>query len=250
MQKIFTLNLNYYVGKHGPWEKRKEVIVRVVRDIDPDVILFQAVAKHPDLFDGKDQAQQLREQLSGFQSHYFQEAQTLPDGTHQGNAVIAKERISGRSHLALTLEPGRDDTHHRIVTRTTFKGAGGDVDIYNAHFSWVAEQALVNVRETVAFMKNGNRRALLGGDLNTTGGSAAFQPFVQEGYVDAWEKLFGNKEGNTFESDRPSIRIDYFWLAPALMQGLKKVSVISPPSVGNVRLSDHLGLFLELSAPL
>lgn len=249
MLKIVTLNLNYYVEKHGPWEVRKKLVLQVLRERDPDIILLQAVAKHPDAFGGKDQALQLSEELA-FNAHYFQEAHIQADGLVQGSAVIAKHPMMDKSFLRLTLIPGLDDTNHRVVLKTTFQGNNGTLDVYNAHFSWVSEQAQKNVAETTAFMGTENAMALLGGDLNTTRESEVFLPFTRRGLIDAWQNLHGDREGNTFESDDPSIRIDYFWLSPPLVPLLNAVSVIAPPSGSGAGLSDHFGLLMELNTSL
>jgi endonuclease/exonuclease/phosphatase family metal-dependent hydrolase len=245
MLKIITQNLNYYVTKHGPWEVRKKLILEVLNEVNPDVVVLQAVARHPDLYKGKDQAFQLCEALNGFQSHFFEEAQTAADQLTQGSAVISKLPIQEKSSIRLSLKPGLDDTNKRVLLRTTFESRNGKIDVYNAHFSWVGEQAATNMEEAVHLMKKGSTNAVLAGDLNTPPGTA-FQPFLEAGYTDAWQKLHGAEGGYTFESDHPSIRIDYFWLSPSFADRVSGVSVLYPPAGSDARLSDHHGLLLEL----
>lgn len=245
MLKVVTQNLNYYVTKHGPWEVRKKLILEILNEVDPDVVVLQAVARHPDLYEGKDQALQLCEGLNGFQSHYFKEAQTTADKVTQGSAVISKLPMEEKSFVMLSLKPGLDDTNKRVLVRTSFQKRNGKFDVYNAHFSWVGEQAATNMEEAVQLMKKGSTNAVLAGDLNTPPGTA-FQPFLKAGYVDAWQKLHGAEGGYTFESDNPSIRIDYFWLSSSLADSVNGVSVLYPPKGSGARLSDHHGLLLEL----
>lgn len=246
MLRIATLNLNYYFEKHGTWELRKQLIVEQLQNKAPHIIVFQAVAKHVDRYGGKDQAFQLCEELKGFQSHYFQEAQTAADGTQQGNAVIAVFPMIEKSFQKLTLTSGLDDTSQRIVMRTTFKSKEGRFDLYNAHFSWVEEQATVNVEETLQFMDKGNPMAVLAGDLNTQSDSIAFLPFQKRKFTDAWYIYRKNEQGYTFESDNPAMRIDYFWISPTLSGKLNNVEILAPSSDSPARLSDHHGLLLEL----
>ena len=246
MLRIATLNLNYYIEKHGLWDLRKNLIVEQLRNKTPHIIALQAVARHPDRYEGKDQALQLYEELSGFQSHYFQEAQTSADGTQQGNAVIAALPMIEKTFQKLTLKRGLDDTSHRIITRTSFKVKEGTFDLYNAHFSWVEEQSAVNVEEAVQLMEKGNSMAVLAGDLNTAANSISFLPFQKKKFTDAWYIFQKDQPGYTFESDNPSIRIDYFWLSPALRDKLVNIEILAPPPNNSVRLSDHHGLLLEL----
>jgi endonuclease/exonuclease/phosphatase family metal-dependent hydrolase len=246
MLRIATLNLNYYIEKHGPWELRKKLIAEKLRSINPHIIALQAVARHPDRYEGKDQALQLYEALSGYQSHYFQEAQTSADGTQQGNAVIAALPIIEKNYLKLTLKSGLDDTNHRIITRTSFKTKDSTFDLYNAHFSWVEEQSTANVAEAVKFMEKGNSMAVLAGDLNTTEDSTSFAPFHKNKFTDAWYIARKDEPGYTFESDNPSVRIDYFWLSSVISGKLKNVEILASHPDSIVRFSDHHGLLLEL----
>ena len=246
MLRIATLNLNYYIEKHGPWELRKKLIVEQLRNINPHIIALQAVARHPDQYEGKDQALQLYEALTGYQSHYFQEAQTAADGTQQGNAVIAALPIIEKNYLKLTMKSGLDDTNHRIITRTSFKSKDETFDLYNAHFSWVEEQSTLNADEAVKFIEKGHSMAVLAGDLNTTAESTSFLPFHKKKFTDAWYIAHKDEPGYTFESNNPSIRIDYFWLSPAIQGKLKSIGILAPPPDSPARLSDHQGLVLEL----
>lgn len=246
MLRIATLNLNYYNAKHGSWEQRKKAIVNLLRNKKPHIIALQAVARHADQYEGKDQALQLYEALNGFQSHYFEKAQTAADGTQQGNAVIASLPMADKNYLKLTLKNGLGDTNHRIITRTSFKSKDHTFDLYNAHFSWVEEQSTMNVEEAVQFMEKGNSNAILAGDLNTTADSISFLPFRKKKFSDAWHISHKNKPGYTFESDNPSIRIDYFWLSSAWSGVIKNIEILAPMPDSPARFSDHHGLLLEL----
>ena len=246
IMQIVTLNLNYYGEKHGPWNVRKKLITDVLRSLEPDVILLQAVARREGEYAGHDQARQLCDELPGFNSHYFKEAQTTDEGEAQGSAVIARLPLLDQSFITLTHSAGHDDPNRRVLLRASFDTPYGRTDIYNGHFSWVHEQAVSNIRKAAAFIRQGNERAIIGGDLNTTPDSDAFMPFLQSGFADAWKKLHGEKDGFTFESDNPTLRIDYFWISQSLVSRLKDVGVVCPPPDSNVRLSDHHGLVISL----
>lgn len=250
MLTAITLNLNYYVDKHGTWDVRKKLICRALDAEKPDIVALQAVAKHPHRYDGKDQALQLCEELHGFRFHFFKEAQRTPEGLIQGSAIISRVPMVEASHIALDLKKGLDDTNHRILVRTTFDTQQGKLDFYSAHFSWVEEQSTQNVAQAIHSMKDGNRDVMFAGDLNTPPESPAFELFRQAGFVDAWQRLKGENDGFTFESDKPSVRIDYFWVSQSLSTGLQTISIIFPPADSAARLSDHLGLMVKLDKKL
>ncbi|HYF71127.1 MAG TPA: endonuclease/exonuclease/phosphatase family protein [Ohtaekwangia sp.] len=246
MLRIITLNLNYYVEKHGAWEMRKELILTELEKSDPDIIAFQAVARHPILYGGKDQALQIAASLKGYTFHTFHEAQSQPDGLQQGNAVISKLPVSEINSLSLSLFPDLSDDNNRIVQQITFDRSGKLLNFYNAHFSWVKAQAIQNAEQATQLIANQQPElAILAGDLNTPPDSNVFESFNKAGFVDAWQMLHGNKAGHTFESDNPSSRIDYFWVSSSLTRLVRKVEVISSPP-GDARLSDHLGVMIEL----
>ena len=166
MLRIITLNLSYLADKHGPWEKRKDAILNMLRDRNPHIIALQAVAQHPGRYGGKDQAYQLCEGLHDFQSHYFEKAQTM-DGANHGIAVIAKFPILEKSHIKLQRLPNVDDGNERVMLKTVFSRPGGKFALYNAHFSWVHEQAETNIREAFEFMhRDGPTAAIIAGDMN------------------------------------------------------------------------------------
>lgn len=245
MLRIITLNLNYYVEKHGPWENRKKLIINLLREKNPHIVAFQAVGKKSS---GVDQALEICKALEGFQSHFFSPSQEV-DGVSQGMAVISKFPMQDKVVFPLSLLEGKDDNNKRILMKVTFERPDGKFDFYNGHFSWVEEQSALNVNEALSIMKTGNNHQLLAGDLNTPHDSSSFQPWIDAGLRDAWKHVNPKNEGFTFESDKPFTRIDYFWLSPPLLKELNKVEILSA-SDGNTRLSDHLGLLLELNIKL
>jgi exonuclease III len=83
------------------------------------------------------------------------------------------------------------------------------------------------------------------GDLNADPKKDLLQPFKQAGFTDVWEKLKGDREGFTFESNEPFARIDYAWVDAGLVRVLQDIQVIKEEKDG-VRMSDHFGLLLQL----
>lgn len=246
MLKIVTLNLNYFVEKHGLWPIRKKLIIQQLEETDPDVVFFQAVARHPDLYGGQDQARQISSGLSKYKYHTFDLAQSQPDGTHQGNAIISKFALSKTTCMKLNLLPDLSDTNKRLVQHAAITTAGKTFNLYNAHFSWVEVQAMQNAEQATQFITEQSPGfTILAGDLNTAPDSKVFEIFKTAGLTDAWQIIHADKAGYTFESDNPSSRIDYFWISTSLSNQLRNVQVIAT-SPDEVRLSDHLGLMIEL----
>jgi endonuclease/exonuclease/phosphatase family metal-dependent hydrolase len=247
--RILTLNLNYYVDKHGAWQDRKALLVAAINEARPDVIALQAVAWEPTSEGGQNQVSQLAAMLPGYPHKHFQAAFRQDDAREGGNALLSKLPLQATDYLELKLLPGLEDTSRRIVQYCRLSLPAGDVNLYNAHFSWVQEQAQENVLEALNYTKTHPGPSVLVGDLNTPPESDVFKPMREEGWVDAWGKLRPREEGFTFESNRPFTRIDYAWISAGLEANIGDVQIIRREQEGKVRLSDHLGLLVELNFP-
>jgi len=247
--RILTLNLNYYVDKHGNWQDRQKVIAAAITEAQPDVVALQAVAREPTQHGGQSQVAQLAALLPLYPHLHFQAAFRHNDGREGGNALLSKLPLQGTDHLKLKLLPGLEDTSHRVVQYCRLSLPAGDVNLYNAHFSWVAEQAEENLREALNYTKTHPGPSVLVGDLNTPPQSEVFKPLRAEGWVDAWGKLRAGEDGFTFESNRLFTRIDYAWISAGSEAGIGGVKLIQKEQSGTVRLSDHLGLLVELNFP-
>jgi endonuclease/exonuclease/phosphatase family metal-dependent hydrolase len=248
MLSILTLNINYQVDKHGPWEIRKTLIEEVIARSNPDIIALQAVARPPRSEEEPDQALQLMALMPDYRYVFFQPAEESLDGSAKGSAVMSRLPMSKRDSLALSLRPGLQDTDQRRVLHACFELPVGTFHLFNAHFSWVGEQASDNLDEALPYIETGDEPALLVGDFNIPAGEPLLARLRQAGWTDAWTALHPGEEGLTFEAGSLSIRIDYAWLNPALAPHLDSIEIIANEALdGHARLSDHLGLLVRLA---
>lgn len=248
MLKILTLNIQYYEEKHGSWPSRKEVIAELIRENEPEIVVLQAVAKDPEREDGKDQALQLCELLPDYKYVYFQSADPDSGAKEKGSAFISSIPFADTQYMKLSFAHTEDNTR-RVLLGARFELSSGDLYLFNGHFSWVYDQAKFNFKEAFPYINDVNGYALLTGDLNIKPGSDLFLPLKEAGWMDAWKEIHPDKPGYTYESDFPSIRIDYAWINPALKNAVKDVKVVQKER-GNIRLSDHLALMVTLDLGL
>jgi endonuclease/exonuclease/phosphatase family metal-dependent hydrolase len=247
MIKIMTLNLNYYVDKHGPWPARKQLIKDAISQANPDIIAFQAVAKDPGQENGTDQVRQLSQLLSDYSHHVFQAATTYDNGREEGMAILSRFKISDFTFTRLSLREGTDDQSKRILLRAKFELPSGPFYLFNGHFSWVYEQAQDNINEALPVINDVNGPALLVGDFNTTPDVDLLDNLRKNGWEDVWNKLHPGEDGFTYESINPSIRIDYAWANAQLKDKVTAIDIVQKEQNREVRLSDHLGLVTTLS---
>jgi endonuclease/exonuclease/phosphatase (EEP) superfamily protein YafD len=124
----------------------------------------------------------------------------------------------------------------------------GPFHLFNAHFSWVPEQARLNLDEALPYMRSFRGPAALVGDLNTPPDSDVLQPLREAGWLDVWSELRPTEAGPTFEADNPSLRIDYVWVNSELRPQVEAIEIVTGNrDESGVRLSDHLGLLATFS---
>jgi endonuclease/exonuclease/phosphatase family metal-dependent hydrolase len=247
MLKIVTLNMNYDISKHGPWEQRRLLIRDAILMSDADVVALQAVRRDPGSADRVDQATQLARLLAGYEFVVFRPAAGRDNGIADGSAIVSRVEIGETDYLQLSLRPGLEDANPRVLLHARFDLPGGPFHLFDVHFSWVPEQASDNVNEAIPFVNSNLGPGLLVGDMNTTRESGLLDHLESGGWTDLWEKLRPGEDGFTFESNDPAIRIDYAWANADLAPNVQRIDIVGEAQdTGSVRMSDHLGLAVTL----
>jgi len=248
MLKVMTLNINIYGSKHGLWDNRQEIIHEIIVEARPEIIAFQAVRQDSTVAGGVDQAGQLAQRLQPAYPHVlFQPAMKHPDGSMDGLALLSTVPIAETQTLPLTLQAGLDDTNRRVLLRARFDLPDGPFYLFNAHFSWVPSQNAANVAEALPYITGCPGPAMLVGDLNAAPDTVGMERFREAGWTDAWAALHGEAGGYTFESNQPTLRIDYAWLNSELTSRLQDIELVANrPDSSGARASDHFGLLITL----
>ena len=245
-----TLNLNYYSNNHGDWQYRKHLIADVISANKPDLIAFQAVARNPEIDGGIDQAFQIAHLVDDYPHRAFHPAEVFPAEGVQGSAILSRYPFIEIGQLKLSLLPDLEDRNHRIVLHACVDHGDGAIDLFNTHFSWVTDQVRRNVAEALPFFNAARNPALVVGDFNMTPDSPDLQQIHATGWIDVWKRFHPNEPGFTFESNAPSMRIDYALANSSLAPYLQTIELLrGGPNSRNARLSDHLGLLITLTTP-
>lgn len=233
--KILTLNINFYGEKHGPWSERRKLIADAIIKTEPDVVALQAVGQEASPDGGKNQAAQLAELLPAYAA-YFE-----PINEQQGMAILSRSPVTGINKLVLTRLPDQEDTFDRNLLHARVDSPLGPFDLFNAHFSWVDEQAVANVNETLPFINSFSGHKIMVGDFNQTPDKPSIGQLLRNGWTDAYAVTNPHGDAVTFEADRPTIRIDHIFVSSSLADHVESVEVVEN-SNGKVRMSDHHGL--------
>lgn len=243
MFKLMTLNVNHYGDSHGPWQLRKVLIAEVMAVLDADVIALQAVAAHPTIENGVDQATQLTAMLPQYRHVVFCPTSSDGDGLAYGSAMLSRFPVTDTRIHRLSLVANPEDQSERALLIARVEIDGQALYVANGHFSWVTEANDRNAQETLSHLGNLPGPVVFCGDLNALAGSSGMRRFASDGWCDAWTSLHPDLPGYSFEADRPSQRIDYVWVKGSWKERLHAIELVgAPANEAGTRLSDHLGL--------
>lgn len=245
MLTVMTQNLNFYGDKHGPWSQRRDLLCNAIQESEPDVIALQAVCSEPDIEGGRDQATQISRCMPQYPYVFFYPSRVTDTGREEGCAILSRVALHEPNVRELSLRRGLEDDSPRVIQHARFDLEKGSLNVFNAYFSWVEEQAGDNIKECIAFLARADGPTLLVGDFNMPADSPLLEKLAQAGFVDLWEQANPGEKGYTFESDLPEKRIDYAWANEALARRLGTVETVRRED-GSVRVSDHLGLKIDL----
>jgi endonuclease/exonuclease/phosphatase family metal-dependent hydrolase len=249
MLQVMTLNINGHGTRHGPWQVRREIIVDLIREADPEVVALQAVERDPAPDGGLDQAAEIARLLPEYRYHAFEPAASGAGGKVEGQAFLARVPPLETGSCRLSGKEGEEDPTRRMVFHALFPFPGGPLRIASGHFSWIDAQNRRNLKEAAAFLAGFGEEALLLGDFNAPPGSAGLRELVRSGWTDLWALLSPGRSGFTFESNRPEKRIDYVWARGGLEERARSLTVVEGQERGGARASDHLGLLVSLDGP-
>jgi endonuclease/exonuclease/phosphatase family metal-dependent hydrolase len=248
MLRILTFNINGPGTKYGDWPRRRPRIVQVIEQARPGICALQAACLPQ--ADGVDQIQELAPLLPGYPHVAVASADPRAEGLRLASAFVSRVPIAEVRWWQLDRRPALEDRFDRVVLDGRFRIGEVDLHVLNAHFSWVEEQAVDNVRQTLDCARALRGPWILVGDLNMAEDSTALCQLRDAGWIDAWRHLRPAERGDTFEAHRPTKRIDYAWVPEDLAGSLHSIDIVADiVGEGGVRPSDHLGLVVELAVP-
>jgi endonuclease/exonuclease/phosphatase family metal-dependent hydrolase len=210
---------------------------------------LQAVARDPSVDGGLNQAMQLARNLTGYEVVYHRAAQH-EDGREDGLAFLSRRPALAIHAFHLSRRDGGEDPQQRVLLHGSFEVPGGELQVFNGHFSWVKEQANDNIAEALPHLLAAPQGpVVLVGDFNQTPDSQPLARLREAGLVDAWSTLHPDAPGFSFhEHGALSRRIDYVLLDLAAAQRLRAAWLMLDEP-GMRRASDHAALLVDFDDP-
>jgi endonuclease/exonuclease/phosphatase family metal-dependent hydrolase len=265
MTAIRALDLNIW-NYTEPWPARRDLIVDMILDLEPDVVALQEVRYRDWSLDPRHQGDQILAGLPGFDSVWEPAHRWLPGQGHnvgdiewEGLAILSPHPIVDRALVRLSRSDSDPrDTFQRLVLGALVRTPAGPFWLFNTHFP-LSRQARERVAVEVACFCWGTAGDLpfaLVGDLNAQPQDTPVRYLTgqveidgQHGdLIDAWTARHPDQAGYTFPAWSPSRRIDYVLVSPGIH--VQEMAIVGQvPSQDMVSPSDHCGLLAVLQTP-
>lgn len=261
MKGIRILDLNIW-NYNEPWHARRDLIVDLVRDTQPDLVALQEIRHRDWGGDILHQADQILAALPGYTAiwhpaHHWP-AQTVDRPGHEweGLAILSRYPIVDLAVAHLSRDPGDPRDHfQRLILGAQVWAAEGPFWLFNTHYP-LSEQARNRiVVESFYFVTQtaGEHPFALTGDLNAEPQDLAVRFLAgqaqidgQRGdWVDAWASTHPGEPGHTYPAWDPQKRIDYLFVPSALaVDEIAVVGMVASREIPSP--SDHCGLLATL----
>jgi endonuclease/exonuclease/phosphatase family metal-dependent hydrolase len=265
MHAIRLLDLNIW-NYNEPWPTRRDLIVDMILDLEPDIVALQEVRYRDWTIDPRHQSDQILAGLPGFASvwqpaHYWQPGQghNIGDLEWEGLAILSPHPIVDWAVLRLSrMADDPRDSFQRLVLGALVRTPAGPFWLFNTHYP-LSGQARERVAvETAGFCqpRAGDLPFALVGDLNAQPQDLPIRYLTgqveidgrRSDLVDAWTACHPDQAGYTFPAWGPHKRIDYVLVPRGTnVQGISIVGRV--PSQDVVAPSDHCGLLAVLQTP-
>jgi endonuclease/exonuclease/phosphatase family metal-dependent hydrolase len=256
MSIIRILDLNIW-NYNDPWPIRRDLIVRLIRETNPDMVALQEV-RHQDWLDTHHQADQLLLDLDGYTAVWNPAAYWPPDHDEhkglqwEGLAILSRHPIVDRRMVCLERDVTDPHNHFpRLVLGAQVRLPAGPFWLFNTHFP-LSAQARKRVAPVALDFVNQTARDLpfaFTGDLNAVPTESPIQYLTgqtkiagQSGNLhDAWTMCHPDQDGYTFSAWEPKKRIDYVFVSPKVKVHTIEI-VGKTPHREKPSPSDHCGL--------
>lgn len=225
--RITSLNLRGFFD----WTARSPQIVAYLRDVEPDVILFQEVVFLPDVSPFSPVDLLNRDLGLPFRHEAITRLQRGRTRSvyREGLGLLSKLPLAATEVLALQHEEG--DPHQRIVQLADVVADDGVWPLANVHLSVRDDFALHHLGEVLTIVQNREERRILGGDFNVD---------HLERHAALWHDAVLTTQVATYQSHPSTHENDDYFLVPTEFR-------IDRVRLSGDELSDHEAVTVDLS---
>jgi endonuclease/exonuclease/phosphatase family metal-dependent hydrolase len=255
--RILDLNIWNY---NEPWLTRRDLIVDLILDSEPDVVALQEVRQQDWATDPRHQADQILFRLPAYTAvwhpaHYWP-ADSLEGRQWEGLAILSLHPIVDQAVARLSRAADDPRDHfQRLVLGAQVRTLAGPFWLFNTHFPLSERARNRVVVESFDFVERtaGDLPYAFTGDFNARPHDLPIRFLTGQvevdgrcgNLVDAWTRRHLGGVGYTYPAWEPRQRIDYVFVSPAIgVQGIAVVGAVASREV--IPPSDHCGLLATL----
>jgi endonuclease/exonuclease/phosphatase family metal-dependent hydrolase len=236
------------------WPIRRDLVLKLLREEQPDAVGLQEVSTHPEIAAGQTAAHQLGDAL-GWQVLYAEgDGPPLASGVRNGLAILSPHPLRELARIPL---PDRDQREAYLCLVGEVRAPAGSLAFLTTHFALADDMTndRTHQEESVRRILAGCRALppampiVLTGDLNAEPGQRPVRCLVGEetiagargGFRDAAIVATGAPIA-TMPSHAPTVMLDYVFVRGGTVRDCRAVG--GPDSEGYYP-SDHLGLIAD-----
>jgi endonuclease/exonuclease/phosphatase family metal-dependent hydrolase len=220
-----VMTYNIHQGFSAGQVPSLDQIVEVVMHESPDVLLLQEVVRGWMIDEQHDALSYLSERLG--MPYVFG-----PNiGDLYGNAILSKYAMSDVRRVHFAVQPSaRHQPRGAVGVRI------GDIVIVTTHLDDIADSSAVRQEQVRTILRewDGEKIAVIAGDMNAEPGDLEMGLFSEAGYGD-----LGEPAGPTTTMNDPPKRIDYVW-------GIGVTAQSPPHTVMSLGASDHRAVVVNV----
>jgi len=271
-------------GRGMNWDRRKQLIVDLIMEEDPEIVCLQEVrfdrdeaTTHETYLDSGSEIFWEVQNRGKQCRQLFAPAQYYKPSLFEGlTTFVCDDRLQLLSMEVIYLPVGdRFDSNQReaLFTRVEVKETGFIFGVVNLHATYSPELRPSHFRETLKSIEQTSGKpdfpvVIMGdfnGEIEKPEDVPSFEVFDEFHYIDLWSHLYPDDPGLTFRSWEPIKRIDYVYSSPSFLPRLTNLRILNRsesdisfnpsnhrwdpnhiPSDGKIHMSDHFGLVFEI----
>ena len=258
--RVLDLNIRNY---DGLWSTRRELIVGLILDSEPDIVSLQEIRDQDRATDPRHQVEQILASLPGYTAvwrptHYWETDSRGNAGAAEckGLAILSPHPIVDLAVARLSRAPDEPcDNFRRLVLGAQVRTAAGPFWLFNTHYPPSEPDREPFVVESLDFVTHtaGMLPFAFAGDFGAQPQGLPIRYLTGQveidgqcgNLADAWTARYSKEPSYPRSAVEPHQRIDYVFVPPAVaVQQIRVVSNVSGQEI--ISPSDHCGLLATL----
>ncbi|WP_139342820.1 endonuclease/exonuclease/phosphatase family protein [Virgibacillus halodenitrificans] len=231
-----SYNIHHGVGMDGNLDIER--IATIIKEAEADIVGLQEVDKH---FGGRSNYQDQVGQLAEILGYYFSYAANVvftpeegrTENRQYGTAILSKYPLIETENVELK----SFENEQRSIQYAKVNIQGEYLHLFNTHLGLHRMERLTQVKEISQYINSFEEPKIFMGDFNAEPNSQEMKKLLSESRL--VDRFTEERNGNTFPSNAPKVRIDYILTSPSLK--------LHSQEVLDTQATDHLPIICVIN---